>query len=256
MNGDLRAIPAADGFEGMDKSKHALASVPVEERHGLIWVQRPGARAVPIADWLGSELDEELSSYGLSGFELHRQREFEVAANWKLTMDGFLESYHVRSLHRNSIASYFYSNLSTVDTLGRHLRMVLPRRRIDHMFELPPEQWSLLDNAVVVYVTLAGVVLAWQSGHFDIFLMRPHQKDPGRSRVTLGMLVPRDRRDDPELWERNWERTTSTIASEDFVQAENIQAGFGSGVQDHLTIGRNELGMQLFYQAVKTLLEP
>lgn len=254
LDGAITAIPGADGFEGMSREDHALAALPVEERHGLIWVQNRREGAVSIADWLGPALDQELAAFRLVDYHLQYRQEFEVHANWKLTMDGFLESYHVRSLHRDSIGPYFYSNVSTVDKLGRHIRTVLPRRRIDRMLELPEEEWSLLDNAVVVYATLAGAVLAWQSGHFDVFLMRPDEQRADRSRVTLGMLVPEHRRDETELWQRNWERTTSTVAAEDFVQAENIQAGFAAGIQEHLTIGRNELGMQHFYQEIKTLL--
>ena len=254
LDGAITAIPGADSFAGMSREYHALVAMTVGERHGLIWVQTPGTEPVSIADWLGEDLDAELDGFRLAGYHLECRQEFEVHANWKLTMDGFLESYHVRSLHRDSIGSYFYSNLGTVDKLGRHIRMVLPRQRIDRMFERPEEEWSLLDNAVVVYVTLAGVVLVWQSGHFDIFFMQPDERRADWCRVTLGMLVPHDRRHETELWQRNWERATSTIAEEDFVQAENIQAGFATGIQDHLTIGRNELGMQHFYEGVKTLL--
>ena len=254
LDGSLTTIPDAESFDGLTKHDHALSSLPVEERHGLIWVQVPGARPMKVAQWLGSGLDEELSSYALAGYSLYRQQVFSLSANWKLAMDGFLESYHVRSLHRNSIGAYFYSNLSTVDEIGRHLRLVLPRRRIDRMFERPQEEWSLLDNAVVVYVSLPGVVFAWQSGHFDVFVMRPDKNHPGRCSVTLGMLIPDTRGDETDLWQRNWERTTATIATEDFAQAENIQAGFSAGIQDYLTIGRNELGMQRFYERIRTLV--
>lgn len=253
LDGTLKEIPGKEGFAGIDDADHALVSLPVEERHGVIWVLPRCDPSIAVSDWLGKPLDGELSSFDLSGYTLYRQQSFSVSANWKLTVDGFLESYHVSALHRRSIGAYFYSNLNTVDELGPHLRLVLPRRRIDRMFELPEAQRSLLDNAVVVYVVLPGVEFAWQSGHFDVFFMRPDEKNPARCTVTLGMLVPSACRDESSLWARNWERTT-TITAEDFTQAANIQTGFSAGAQRYLTIGRNELGMQLFYRAIQRVV--
>jgi len=169
-------------------------------------------------------------------------------------MDGFLESYHVGALHKNSIGTYFYSNLNSVDVLGPHLRLVLPRRRIDRMFELTEDHWSLLENAVVVYVVIPGLVIAWQSGHFDVFRMCPDRDSPARTQVTLSMLVPYACRDETDLWERNWERTTTTIGMEDFAQAAKIQSGFEAKAQHHLTVGRNEVGMQLFSRSIERLV--
>ena len=124
LDGTISAIPGADGFAGMAREERGLVTLPVEERHGLIWVRGREAKATPVRDWLGEELDDELSGFELDGYTLTHHQDFDIQANWKLTMDGFLESYHVRSLHRNSIGPYFYSNVNTVDQLGRHLRMV------------------------------------------------------------------------------------------------------------------------------------
>ena len=85
-------------------------------------------------------------------------------------------------------------------------------------------------------------------------MMKPSIADPGRCGIRLGLLVPEDRVEETELWERNWERVTSTISTEDFAQAEQIQAGFATGIQSELLIGRTELGMQLFYQAIEGLV--
>ena len=222
LDGSLAVIPGSEGFTGIDKAEHALVKLPVEERHDLIWIHPCRGKLVLVHDWLGKTLDEELSSFNLAQYTLFRQQTFPVQANWKLMVDGFLESYHVRVLHRNSIGAYFYSNINSVDLLGRHLRLVLLRRRIDRMFDLAEDHWSLLDNAVVVYVVIPGLVVAWQSGHFDVFRIWPDKDNPAHSMVTLSMLISHGRRDETALWERNWERISATIAAEDFAQAANI----------------------------------
>ena len=254
LDGNLVAIPGNEGFPGLSKADYSLVKLSVEERHGLIWLHPRRDKSTLLSAWLGTALDEELSSFDLAQYTLFRQQTFPVRANWKLTMDGFLESYHVGALHRNSIGAYFYSNLNCVDVLGRHLRLVLPRRRIDRMFELTEDHWSLLDNTVVVYVVIPGLVIAWQSGHFDVFRMCPDRDNPAKTQVTLSMLIPYARCDETDLWERNWERTTTTIGMEDFAQAAKIQSGFAAKAQRHLTVGRNEMGMQSFYRSIEHLV--
>ncbi len=69
------------------------------------------APAESVADWLGDEIDELLGELGLGEMVHHAVTEYDLDCNWKLLTDGFLEIYHLKYLHRRSIAPYFPANL-------------------------------------------------------------------------------------------------------------------------------------------------
>jgi len=54
------------------------------------------------------------------------------------------------------------------------------------------------------------------------------------------MLVPADRADNTELWDRNWERVCETIPNEDFAAAVDVQQNINAGAVEQLQIGANE----------------
>ena len=90
---DPRAEP-----EGFDRTEHGLVPVRVATWHDWIFVNLSGA-APPIEDFVAP-----LQGW-LSGFDLGRMQHVatidlgEIAANWKLLMENFIEPYHVQFVH-------------------------------------------------------------------------------------------------------------------------------------------------------------
>ncbi|MEQ9162642.1 MAG: SRPBCC family protein, partial [Ilumatobacter fluminis] len=84
----------------------------------------------------------------------------------------------------------------------------------------------------------------------ELFSLRPHPTDPTRTIARLTMMVPADRIDETELWQRNWERVCVTIPDEDFAAAVEVQANIDAGAVDTLRIGANEHGIARHIEAV------
>ncbi|HEY5459387.1 MAG TPA: aromatic ring-hydroxylating dioxygenase subunit alpha, partial [Sphingomicrobium sp.] len=90
-DGELTGMPRADCFPGFDKSAHGLREFPCVEAGGLIWWAKNDAADFTDALALAPDLD----AFGLGDHYLYRRRTHDVAGNWKLFVDAFLESYHV-----------------------------------------------------------------------------------------------------------------------------------------------------------------
>ena len=70
------------------------------------------------------------------------------------------------------------------------------------------------------------------------------------------MLVPADRADETELWDRNWERVCVTIPDEDFAAAVDVQRNIDAGAVDVLQIGFNEEKLVQHLESIDQLIKP
>ncbi|MCQ3814199.1 MAG: aromatic ring-hydroxylating dioxygenase subunit alpha [Acidimicrobiia bacterium] len=240
LDGSLRAVSAASLYSS-EPCTSGLRQLPCEQRHGIIWVTPNQASTISVTDWLGPELDEMFSELGLAEMTHYATEEFNLNCNWKLLTDGFLEIYHLKYLHRNSIAPFFPAHLTLSDRYGRHFANWVPKNRlVTALTERPRDQWPVLDHVTGAFVLVPGTVVQWQAGHVELFSLRPHPTDPTRSTARLTMLVPTTRLTETDLWDRNWLRVCQTIPEEDFAAAVGVAHNINCGAVNQLRIGANE----------------
>jgi len=247
LDGSLRSVTDERLF-ATERCERGLRRLACEERHGIVWVtvdppdsSSPSAVPMTVRDWLGDELDDVFGWLELDTMTMHATKDIDVACNWKMLTDGFLELYHLKFLHRNSIAPYFPSNLIVTILYGDHLATVLPKNRlIRHIAEQQRDEWQILEHLAMPFVLMPGTVVQWQAGHVELFSFRPHPTDPTRTRCRLSLLVPPHQASDAALCDRNWERVCDTIPGEDFVVAEQVQANIDAGALTELQIGHSE----------------
>ncbi|HVW32999.1 MAG TPA: aromatic ring-hydroxylating dioxygenase subunit alpha [Acidimicrobiia bacterium] len=242
LDGRLRAVASAPLFSTEPCPAAGLAELRCEERHGIVWVTvEPPAGPAGVGPWLGDDLDEVLAALELEHMVAVRSIDFDVSCNWKLLTDGFLELYHLKALHRTTIAPYFPANLCAYRRYGEHLSVILPKNRLVRTIrERPREEWRPLDGLTMPVVLVPATVIQWQAGHVELFSLRPDASDPARSRCRCWLLVPADRAGESELWERNWARLLETIPTEDFAVAERVQRNIDAGSAPRIQIGANE----------------
>lgn len=241
LDGSLRAASDARLFSTAAPAGE-LRRLRCEERHGLVWVTAdPGPGSPTVRQWLGTELDDLLTGLGLGNMVCYRAEDHDLGCNWKMLTDGFLEIYHLKYLHRGTIAPYFPAHAAVYFRYGDHLLAALPKNRLwRELPTTPRDQWRILDGLTMAVVLVPGTVIQWQAGHVELFPLRPDPVDPTRTSCRLTMLVPAEQAHDTDLWDRNWQRVCETIPAEDFAVAEEIQSNIDAGVVPSLQIGANE----------------
>ena len=97
FDGRLRSAPDMDGAAGFDPADVRLPAIRVSAWRGLVF----GALgdSPPSLDELLAGLDERLPDGALAGYVFHRRVSYDIACNWKVYVDNYLEGYHVPHVH-------------------------------------------------------------------------------------------------------------------------------------------------------------
>lgn len=242
LNGELLGQPLArDAFDGLDRACMGLIAVPVAERFGVIMARIGDDTAVdPAAELCG--LGAELGDLALEDYVYFDERSAVFDANWKLIYDTFLESYHIFSLHRDSIGPDLLSTPFVADTFGAHGRGAVMRREVVKLLERPESEWQLRPNASLVYLLFPSALINLpMSGHAEFWQCYPEPEDPHRTRVTVRFYVPGE--PDAEqraFWETNVRFTERVVFREDFDQQQDIHSSLRTGLMPEVVYGRNE----------------
>ena len=245
LDGELLGQPLArDAFASLDRSELGLVPVSVAERFGVILVRLGGEAGAPIdVEHELCGLGPELGEWGFDTWHFHAERTGVFEANWKLIRDTFLESYHVFSLHRNTLAPDVLSTPFVGDPFGVHDRGLVLRKEVVGLLERPETEWELKPYASIVYVLFPTVIINLpMSGHAEFWEMYPEPGDPHRTRVSVRYFIPRTPASDEDraFWDANVRFTTKVVFEEDFGQQQDIHRSLRSGLMPEVIYGRNE----------------
>jgi phenylpropionate dioxygenase-like ring-hydroxylating dioxygenase large terminal subunit len=254
LDGRLRHVPMAETFPGLDREALELVRFPVAEHGGFVWGNpRPGAR-LDVNAWLGVIADD-LHWLGIPDAVLFRRIETERACNWKLVIEAFLESYHIRVLHRDSIYPFFEDAQAVSDDVGPHIRSVVARRRITEGTVWSEDPREVRDRVTYSYFMFPNTVLIFHPDYASAISLYPLA--PGRTRWVHAMLVPANKAG--EDWTPHWEKTLALMEGrvfqrEDLYAAEGIQEGLTSGANPFVRFGTLEFQLASFHRSIEARL--
>ena len=253
LDGSLLARPqAGEGFDGTDESELSLVSVPVGETNGLVFVRAEGDEPIDAAGLVGVAA-QDLDDFGVGGYVPFDRWESSWPCNWKLLVDTFLESYHVFSLHRATVGKYYLSQPMTYRGYGPNLRFQTCQKSILELAEVPEDEWDLLSRATVEYLIAPNTILSHSVDHFAVYQFLPISASHTDVTMTLYTSEPATDRTRPH-YERTLELHQKVGAGEDFPQAVKIQHSLDSGLVTETLVGRHEVALIHFHQALDQLL--
>ena len=249
-DGELTGMPRADCFPGIDKAEHGLREFPSVEAGGLIWWAKDEDAEFDDALKLAPDFD----AFGLGDLHLYRRKTHDVAANWKLIIDAFLESYHVQRLHATTIATFFADGITVADTIGQHQRAAVGRS--DYLAAVDRDDWAALRRAVTyTYQLFPASVVIVSPDYINLLIAMP--QSVGRTLVEDIMLIG-EAPATPEAeahWQRSWDLLDGqTFGAEDFGAAALCYKGLASGQIDEVTLGTLEHGIADFHRKIAEVL--
>ena len=223
LDGSLRAAPRADREPEFDPSGLGLVPLAVETWGPFVFVN-PDADAPPLAEALGP-VPALLAELGLDleNLRFHHRSEFELAANWKLACENFLECYHCAVAHPGFTAAVDVSpDAYRLEAQGLTSSQLGPLRRNGDSFltggDVPRSQFHFL----------------WPNFGINVF--------PGRPNLSCGPILPlgpeRTARfldyffapDVDQAWIDELLAFDDQIGREDTALVEGVQQGVRSGV--------------------------
>ena len=253
LDGALLALPRPETFPDLDKSQLGLIPLPSVEAGGIIWVGLD-RDAPPDFSTVTGELAADLDALELGEMHLYKRRTHDVAANWKLIIDAFSESYHVTRLHAETIGKFFADSVTVGDMIGLHSRSAVGR--VSFVEAAGEADLGALRKAVTyAYNTFPNTVIIASPDYVNVMTLMPKAHD--RTLVEDFMLIPEPPATDKaeDHWRRSFELLDGGVfASEDFRAARLGQEGLSTGAIPNLTLGGLEQGIKRFHDQVETLI--
>jgi phenylpropionate dioxygenase-like ring-hydroxylating dioxygenase large terminal subunit len=254
LDGRLRHRLHAETFDGINPATLNLVELPCDEAAGLILVKRTPGPAFSAAAFLQG-LDAHLDWLGLPNMRVFRKVDRVYPANWKLTVDAFLEGYHIRVLHRDTIYPFFADAFTVNLHAGPHQDSLVARRAAFDSFEAPRDRYTLCKLATPTQLLFPNTFLIWHPDYVSLVGM--FSPSVGEVRWVHTMLIPPERCG--EDWTPHWEKTFALIEEtvfqqEDIATAMAVQRSVSTGASAAFQLGRLEHEVLRFHRNVEAAI--
>lgn len=123
LDGRLLATPEWDGVRDFEKERFGLPAVRIAEWGGFLFACLDGA-APELSELLGA-IPEETRHLPLAAMRLVKRVDYEIACNWKVYVDNYLEGYHIPIVHPGLFAELDY-RAYRVETAEWHSKQHAP----------------------------------------------------------------------------------------------------------------------------------
>ena len=255
LDGTLRHMPHAETFDACAEGARDLVALPCVERHGLIWVLPQRDASLDLEGFLQG-LGSELDFLGVADLVHFRTITAEYDANWKLIVDAFLESLHIRILHSDTIYPFFTDGVAASSRFGPHIYSLVARRKALPWAEAAEPDPGTVDDLCRIstpsHVIFPNTITVFHPDYLSLITVYPVA--PERFRWMHRMLIPRAK--SGADWLPHWEKTFNLIEEgvfqkEDIHCAMQIQRGLRSGANAWMTAGRMERGVGWFHDSVR-----
>jgi phenylpropionate dioxygenase-like ring-hydroxylating dioxygenase large terminal subunit len=174
-----------------------------------------------------------------------------TGANWKVAYDGYLEGYHFKAAHPETIEPRTFSNIMEFEAHGPHLLVGYPQKSILKLRDVPEDELYRHENDGYDFIRLffpnVSVFVAPEITQVAQLIPGP---GPEQNTTILHFLHPRQPTTEEEIAERRQmaDFLQDVVDREDYQVGLQIQRGMASGLQRDVIFGRNERGNQYVHR--------
>ncbi len=232
LAGNLVGARGMANTEGFDRDDYGLVPVRLETWNGFMFVTF-AADTMGLLDWVG-DLDGHLASYDMEEMRCVKYLEFEIAANWKVWLEGASEDFHVPTVHRTTLDKLKVKHW-TEETQGQYCRLVEEHEGTravlpgDEAFPFIPTLTGAAARGTQYTVLYTNLSLA--TTRDCAFFMEIYPLGVDRTRLRGGFLFTKEtlaRADFDEICTNNYYSRLDTGVREDIHVAESQQIGLSS----------------------------
>lgn len=254
--GNAIGIPEEARFCGVIDAQKHLVACPVEERHGLVFVQATPGSTIDLDTYLGA-LDRDFTAIGLAKAEIVHRDTLQVPASWKYGLDTFFETYHLNALHRETFRGLF-SPVCVLDTFGPHHRFTFAPLNLAQWVDRPQSEWEL-DLIPLQYFLFPNTIISVGSTSPTGSTVNMHNIFPDSighfasklSYIALGGVRSPEHRAEIDV---AYAKARQALVNEDYSVVGESYAGFSAlPPGTTLPVGRQEIGVQNFHRNVMRL---
>ncbi|OBJ85099.1 SRPBCC family protein [Mycobacterium sp. 1245852.3] len=281
-DGALRYIPQEEIFPPIDHAKAGLTSIRTEVWRGFIFIKLDDSGSPGLHEYLAPFADS-LTRYPFEQYTHCYSYRTVVNANWKLVLDAFLESYHVRFLHKKTVAELFRNSKddNAADAYGFEFHGRLGRLAVPGVAasRSHPVEDMIINTSMSFYENTEGLDSAppglnrggGTNWAFDAFFIFPNTLwlvNAGPSYAAMDVLpLGPDRtlweartycppaRDGLERFAQEYNRVLARdTMCEDASTLEVTQAVLASGAKSTMILGEQELMLRHLHKSVDDIV--
>ncbi len=130
LEGRLVNLRDPRDFVDLDKGEHSLVDVRCERLGNWVFINED-RDAEPLLEHLGV-IPEHLAQFDLDNTRHVHSKSYDVACNVKVLLDAFLEVYHLKSIHKDTVDRFLDHRGTDIILWPKgHSLMITPNRRED-----------------------------------------------------------------------------------------------------------------------------
>ena len=256
LDGNLTAVVDEAQFHGFDRGCRGLRPVRVERWAGWIWLAID-PDAPPLHAYIGPVADQ-FEDYGLESYEVIDEDSWVFPVSWKLTIENFIEVYHIPHIHPKTVTPFFDLSAAVMDTYERHSRMTLPFKFADAPLNPDPQQAIPVEissrlnrmqrNADMHYYIYPNAVFNLVPTYATMFAAYPVGVRETRFDYQILGIGPLD-----EVTRKYYEPIAAAFREplrEDFAIFESLQRGLDSGAVEDLAINYQEVRIRQMHKVL------
>lgn len=214
LDGQLLSAPEMDGVEAFDASAVRLPAARVAAWRGLVFAT--ASKSTPPLSEVMDGIDARIGDRALERYVFHQRTTYDIACDWKVYIDNYLEGYHVPHIHPELNRVIDYRSYIVETTRWNSL------------------QHSPLESGDALYGS--GEALYWFLWPNTMLNVLPDRLqtnvvlplEPGRCRVVFDYFYPPDAADVAARHQRD-QAFSDLVQRQDVDMCEHVQRGLESG---------------------------